>query len=61
MASDTQNSGHIAKGGIVTREDRPPGPVPMHHSLKLGSKTVGTTAPYSDGPISKVPSVKGGW
>lgn len=61
MASDTSNSGHLSKGSVVTREDRPPGPVPMRHLTRLGDQK----ACCSDSPqgvmISKVPSVKGGW
>lgn len=59
MANDGSNTGHIAKGGIVTREDRPPGPVTKHHELALGSKD-GTNQPQGV-PISKTPSCKGGW
>ncbi len=60
MASETSNnSGHLSTGSVVTREDRPPGPVPKHHLAALGKKDM-QTAPQGVS-IDKAPSIKGGW
>lgn len=44
----------------VTREQRPPGPVPLHHRLRLGEAKDGESNPFGDGSPSKVSTIANG-